>query len=252
MDVQREGGPERRPRALARHHGHAAEPRHHGIYHYHRRMGWHPHPHRHAARRRLETPARAGPGALTLSPAPTQAPLHHHQHTSSDRHLPHARRAAPATEVGQIAAYDAASGTATVQLLGSPTRLVGPIPLTACAPRDLTLVGASCLVLLLDAHNPRDGVVVAVWPAAGLPSGAKLTQAGVASLGVAGVATASMTVSFPAPAAYAGAPVVVATTTDAAWAASVTGITTGGFTLTIHAAAPATGTVLVEWMACGQ
>lgn len=244
MEARREGEPGRQPRALARHHGHAAEPRYHGVYHYLRHMGWHPHPHAHAARRRLAAHSRAAPGMLV---APV--PLHHHQHAPSARHLAQPRRTAATTELGLIAGYDAASGTATVQLLGSPTRLIGPMPLTACAPRDLTLVGASCLVVLLDAHNPRDGVVAAVWPAPGASSGAKLTQAGVASVSVAAASTASLAVPFPS--AYGAAPVVVATAADPAWTAAVAGITAGGFTLTIRAAAPATGTVPVEWLACG-
>lgn len=236
----------RQPRALNRHHGHAAAPRHRGVYQYHRQAGWHPHPHRYAARRRLQACPRPAP---TVGTDGTPVPLHHHQHTVSNRHLLQPRRAAASTELGQIAAYDPASGTATVQVLGSLARLVGPVPVTACAPRDLTLIGASCLVVLLDAHNPRDGVVVAIWPAPGMASGARLTQSGVVSLGVVSASTASATVAFPV--AYAGAPAVVATSTDPNWAATVASITASGFTMTIRAAAPLTATVPVEWIASG-
>lgn len=236
----------RPPKALERHHGHAAEPRHRGVYQWHRQTGLHPQPHSYTARKLAqERPRTPGAGNPVVP-----APLHHHQHAVSSRHLAHPRRSAPATELGQIIGYDPSSGTATVQLLGSTTQVVGPLTMTSCAPRDLVLVGASCLVVLLDAHNPRDGVVVAVWPASGTPSGARLTQAGTSSLSVVAASTASLAVAFPT--AYTGAPVVVATSTDPSWAATVAGITASGFTVTIRAAAPATTTVAVEWMASGQ
>lgn len=235
-----------KPRALGRHRGHAAAPRHRGVYHYHRQTGYHPHPQSHATRHRLtERPKQAPAAGASAAPVPLQ----HYQHVTSGRHLASARRAVAETELGQIAAYNAVSGTAMIQLLGSTARLVGPVQVTACAPRDLTLVGASCLLLLLDATNPQDGVVVAIWPPVGSPSGARLTQAGVASIGVTASSSASAMVSFST--AYSAVPVVVATSTDPAWAATVGGVTATGFTLTIHAASPLTATVLVEWIASG-
>ena len=224
--------------------GSRTEPRHRGVYHYHRQRDWHPHPHQHAARQRLVVK----PNVLPSAPA-TPAPLHHHQHTVSSRRIGHARQAVPSTELGLISTYDPVGMTAMVQVLGSPIRLIGPVPMTACAPRDLTLAGALCLVVLLDANNPRDGVVVAVWPAAGGSLGAKLTQVGVAAVAIAGASQASVTVSYPT--AYAGVPGVIATSTDPAWAATVAGVTASGFTLTVHAATAMTATVSVEWMACG-
>jgi hypothetical protein len=231
----------RKPQALERYRGQATGRRHQGIYHYQRQTGRQPHPHRHAARKRAtEHPQVQG------RTGQNRTPLHQHQHVVSERHRTPARHAAPALEIGQIATYDPASGTAMVQLLGSPTRLVGPIPVTACAPRDLTLAGASCLVALLDAHNPRDGVIAALWPG----TGTKLTQVGVASIAIAGASTGSVAVAFPS--AYAAPPAVVATATDPAWTAAVSGITATGYTLTIRAAAPATANVAVNWIACGE
>ena len=247
MQNQQSGVEHGKPRALGRFRGQAEQPRYRGVYHYHRQMGWHPHPHRYAARRLVEArPTKAG-GARAGS-AHT-APHHHHQHTVSARHQATARAASPLLEMGLVGTYDAASGTAMVQLLGSPTRLIGPMAVTACAPRDLAVAGALCLVVLLDAHNPQDGVVAALWPAAGSSLGAKLTQVGVAALSVAAASSASAAVPFPT--AYAATPVVVATATDPAWAATVSGVTASGVTVAIRAAAPATGTVAVEWVACG-
>ncbi len=239
--------------------GAAAEPRHRGVYHLHRHEGWHPHPHRHAARRLVTVGEREG--AVTADGTATatagRTPLHHHQHRVSARHRHATRRATPLTEVGQVASYDPVSGTALVRLAGAPSRTVGPIALTAGVPRDAMVMGASCLVVLLDEHNPSDGVVAAIWasPAAlatpgGATLGAKLTQAGVASVGVAGASAATLAVPFPSP--YIGTPVVVATAADPAWAATVAGITANGFTLTVHASGQVTATVTVQWLACGE
>lgn len=239
-----------RPRALERHHGPAPERRQRGVYHLHRQRGWHPHPHTDAARRRVEE--RALPEGETVAVVGEQvpaAPAHYHQAHTSARHLTLPRGAAPLVEAGSIASYDAASGTALVRLAGAPARLIGPARVTACAPRDLALVGASCLTVLLDRHNPGDAVVVAVWPVAGVAAGAKLTQAGAVDLAVADESTASTTVTFAAP--YAMPPIVVATSTDPAWTATVGDLTTAGFTLTIRAASALTGTVTVQWIACG-
>jgi len=177
-----------------------------------------------------------------------QAPVHPYRQHVSARRVALPRGTAPLVEVGTIATYDPVGGTAMVRLEGALTRLIGPARVTACAPRDLTVTGASCLVVLLDPHNPADAVVAALWPP-GVASSAQLTQAGVASIGIAGVSAASVAVPFPSP--YARTPVVVATSTDAAWAATVSDITATGFTLTVTASAPATETIMVEWLACG-
>jgi hypothetical protein len=245
MSQHDDGQERRRPRALERLHGPAAHPRRHGVYQHHRRNGWHPHPHQHAARHRLAEHPPAAPATAPTVPVPAQQ----YQHAVSGRHATASRQAAASSELGQIVSYDPATNTASVLLLGSLTRIVGPVPVTACAPRDLALAGASCLVVLLDAHNPRDGVVVAVWPASGGPSSSRLTQAGVAVIGVTASSSGSATVAFPT--AYAAAPVVVATSGDPAWTASIGAITAAGATLTIRAATPLTASVPVQWMANG-
>jgi hypothetical protein len=245
MDRRNDGHERRRPRALERLHGPASHPRRHGVYQHHRQNGWHPHPHQHAARHRL---AEHPPAAASAAP-PVPVPAQQYQHVASGRHATVPRQAAASSELGQIVSYDPATNTASVLLLGSLTRLVGPVPVTACAPRDLTLAGASCLVVLLDVHNPRDGVIVAVWPTVGGPSGSRLTQAGVVVIGVTAASSGSAAVAFPT--AYAAAPVVVATSSDQAWTATVSAITSGGATLTIRAATPLTASVPVQWMANG-
>jgi len=229
-----------------RHHGHQAGRRHQGVYHYQRHQGWQPHPHEYTARQRA---AERPPGAVELVAGVERAPVHPYRQHVSARRVALPRGTAPLVEAGTVATYDPVSGTAMVRLEGAPTRLIGPARVTACAPRDLMITGASCLVILLDPHNPADAVVAALWPPPGVPSGARLTQAGVASIGIAGASAASVAVPFPSP--YAGTPVVVATSTDAAWAATVSDITATGFTLTVSASAPATETVAVEWLACG-
>lgn len=236
------------PEALSRHHGHPAGRRQRGLYHQHRHRGWQPHPHEHAARRRAEerVPV-AVEGGTGLEAART--PLHHHQHRVSARHMALPRGTLPVAEAGTVASYDAASGTAMVRMAGAPARLIGPARVTACAPRDFLIAGAACLVVLLDPHNPADAVVAALWPEAGASGGAKLTQAGVVTVDVAGASVARVAVACATP--YAAAPVVVATSTDSAWTAAVGEITAAGFTLTVSAGAPATGTVAVQWMACG-
>lgn len=182
------------------------------------------------------------------------APAHQRQHRASARHLMSPRGMAPLVERGVVAAYDPVGGTAMVRLMGAPARLIGPARVTACAPRDLAIVGASCLVALLDPHNSADAVVAALWPAEGGVAGTKLTRAGVAEVGVvgAGASEGYATVRFPAP--YAATPVVVATSMDPAWAATVAGVTPGGFTLVVRPSSPATtgtGPVSAQWIACG-
>ena len=237
-----------RDEAARRHHGHQPERRQRGVYHYHRQRGWQPHPHGHAARRRLEErPSTVGEtGGVGLESVPT----HQYQHRVSARHLALPRGTAPLVERGTIATYDPVGGTAMVRLAGAPARLVGPVRVTACAPRDLAVAGSACLVVLLDPYNPADGVVAALWPAPGAAS-VKLTQAGVAAIGVGGGSAASVAVSFPTP--YAAPPVVVATPADPARPASVGDITASGFTLTVRAvsATTGTGTVAAQWLACG-
>lgn len=174
-------------------------------------------------------------------------------HTGETLRADAAGMPAPEVVIGQVVAYDAGSGTATVRAPGLPARLLGPLPVTATLPRDATVAGAACLVVILDAHNPADGVVAAMWGDAattlGLALGAKLTQAGVVTLAVAGASSAAASVAFATP--YAHAPVVVATSGDAAWTASVSAIDAAGFTLAILSATPASGTVTVQWLACG-
>ena len=120
--------------ATDRHRGHHGGTRHHGVHHDHHAVG--------------ARPSAVGSGRRTGHPA-----QHHHR----------TARAAPLlTERGTISSYDAGSNTAQVQLVGSLNRLIGPVPVSLGLP-PASLAGKNCLVVLLDAHNPSDAVVVAAW-----------------------------------------------------------------------------------------
>jgi hypothetical protein len=84
----------------------------------------------------------------------TGYPAQHHQQTARAAHL--------LAERGTVSSYDPGSNTAQVQLVGSLNRLIGPVPVSLGIPTP-SLAGKNCLVMLLDAHNPSDAVVVAAW-----------------------------------------------------------------------------------------
>lgn len=66
------------------------------------------------------------------------------------------------TERCVVQSYDAPSGTATVQMLGALSRVIGPIAVSNGLPT-AGIVGRAGLVVLLDVHNPADAVLVATW-----------------------------------------------------------------------------------------
>jgi hypothetical protein len=117
-----------------RHRGHHGGKRHQGVHHDHHAVGTRPHT--------------GGSGHRTGHPA------QHHQRTARAAHL--------LAERGTVSSYDAGSNTAQVQLVGSLNRLIGPVPVSLGIPTP-SLAGKNCLVMLLDAHNPSDAVVVAAW-----------------------------------------------------------------------------------------
>ena len=117
-----------------RHRGHHGGKRHHGVHHDHHAVGGRPHT--------------GGSGHRTGHPA------QHHERTARAAHL--------LAERGTVSSYDAGSNTAQVQLVGSLNRLTGPVPVSLGIPT-ASLAGKNCLVMLLDAHNPSDAVVVAAW-----------------------------------------------------------------------------------------
>jgi hypothetical protein len=120
--------------ATNRHRGHHGGTRHQGVHHDHHAAGTRPHT--------------GGSGYRTGHPA------QHHQQTARAAHL--------LAERGTVSSYDAGSNTAQVQLVGSLNRLIGPVPVSLGIPT-VSLAGKNCLVMLLDAHNPSDAVVVAAW-----------------------------------------------------------------------------------------
>jgi hypothetical protein len=120
--------------ATNRHHGHHGGKRHQGVHHDHHAVGGRPHT--------------GGSGHRTGHPA------QQHQRTARAAHL--------LAERGTVSSYDAGSNTAQVQLVGSLNRLIGPVPVSLGIPT-ASLAGKNCLVMLLDAHNPSDAVVVAAW-----------------------------------------------------------------------------------------
>jgi hypothetical protein len=117
-----------------RHRGHHGGKRHQGVHHDHLAASRWPHT--------------GGSGHRTGHPA------QHHQRTT--------RAAQLLAERGTVSSYDAGSNTAQVQLVGSLNRLIGPVPVSLGIPTP-SLAGKNCLVMLLDAHNPSDAVVVAAW-----------------------------------------------------------------------------------------
>ena len=120
--------------ATNRHRGHHGGKRLQGVHHDHHAVGTRPHT--------------GGSGGRMGHPA------QHHQRTARAGHL--------LAERGTVSSYDAGSNTAQVQLVGSLNRLIGPVPVSLGLPT-AALAGKSCLVVLLDAHNPSDVVVVAAW-----------------------------------------------------------------------------------------
>ncbi len=221
--------------ALARHRGPATQLRHAGATHDTGGAG----------------PAQRGQGGSHGSPGHaggTSAGQHARAAHPARQRRPTARVAAGLIELGVVQAYDAASNRAWVALRGTINRLVGPLPVADGAPT-AAIVGAACLVVALDAHNPTDGVVAAVWPAMGPAVAGPATQSGVATIGIAGASQASAVVTFPR--AYGWPPIVVATSTDPAWTATVSAVTATGYTLTLRAAALGTATIGAAWIASG-
>lgn len=157
--------------------------------------------------------------------------------------------------LGVVLAYTAptagAQGTATVQLQGAVIRTVGNLPVTQGLPTDLLVVGAQCLVALLDPTNPGDAVVVAVWNAAP----ARLTQGESQTVAVAaGFGSGFAHVTFPR--AYATLHAVVATSEDTLWYAVVKGRVATGFDLYVQngvsGVAGAGGVSIVcDWLSSG-
>lgn len=138
-----------------------------------------------------------------------------------------ARAGVQLIEVGTIAAYDAASNTAMVRLLGTQANLIGPLPLAGGLAPSQAVPGANCLVVLLDLSNPADAAIVALYDAP--PQ--LWTQAGSATL-VLGSYQSAQAVSFPV-AFGTGTRAVAATSRHPDFLAAVSGETSAGFVLTV-------------------
>jgi hypothetical protein len=154
-------------------------------------------------------------------------------------------------EIGTIKTYDAPTNTAGVELFGSTVGL-GPFEVTAARPRDMNIEGAQCMVMLRGSHNTGYGAVVAIFPGYGLPVTdlqAQLTQVGTASIPVVASSTGSAAVTFAE--AFTSTPIVSATSgNDQCWA-TVSGVSTSGFTASVAGAAAFTATVPVQYLAVG-
>lgn len=107
-----------------------------------------------AAERFLGGDGRLGASGAVQPRAPRVDGARHHERTARSSHA--------LLERGTVGSYDAGSNTAEVQLVGSESRLVGAVPVSLAVPT-VGIAGKECLVALLDAHNPADGVVVATW-----------------------------------------------------------------------------------------
>jgi len=157
--------------------------------------------------------------------------------------------------LGVVLAYTAptalAFGTATVQLQGTVIRTVGSLPVTQGLPTDLVVVGAQCLVALLDPTNPGDAVVVAIWNAAP----ARLTQGESQTVAVAaGLGGGFAHVAFPR--GYVTLHAVVATSEDTSWYAVVKGRVATGFDLYVQngvsgVAGAGGASIVCDWLASG-
>ncbi len=64
---------------------------------------------------------------------------------------------------GVVTAFDGATYRASVQLVGSREISLADLPVSKGLAAGSVAVGASCAVLFLSQHDPKDVVVVAVW-----------------------------------------------------------------------------------------
>ncbi len=159
-------------------------------------------------------------------------------------------------ELGRISSYNAATNLAMVRLI-TGTAEIGPMPVTACAPRDMNLVGAACLIVLRGPTDTAGGVIAAVWPWPGVSAPLPVSSMGgkTYATGVAGVpvsASTSGSVAVALPSGFNAAPVVVATADDTRFYAVVSGITASSFTLAVVAQSALSATVPVNWIAVGN
>jgi len=162
-----------------------------------------------------------GQAGLLAAGQPAQGQAVAHQ---SRLALP-ARAGLQKLETGIVQSYDPTSGV-RVRLLGAQAGLIGPLPVSQPIAPALLVVGARCLVAMLDETNPADGAVLGVFGGLSAP----WVQAGSASLLLVGVQL-SGSVGFPLP--FAAVLGVVATSRDAGFVASVSGEYGGGFLLTV-------------------
>lgn len=85
------------------------------------------------------------------------------QYATLSRSMQPARLVAGLHELGLIQSYDAGTNTALVQLAGATPNTLGPIALSKGLAPALAVAGARCMVQLLDAINPADGSIIAIW-----------------------------------------------------------------------------------------
>ena len=64
---------------------------------------------------------------------------------------------------GMVTAFDGGTYRASVQLAGSREVSLPDVPVSTGLAAGGVAVGASCAVLFLSQHDPKDVVVVAVW-----------------------------------------------------------------------------------------
>lgn len=66
-------------------------------------------------------------------------------------------------EHGILRGYDAGTHTATVQITGSLASYLGGVKVARNIASAEMVAGRSCIVAFLDAANPEDGAVIAVY-----------------------------------------------------------------------------------------
>jgi hypothetical protein len=66
-------------------------------------------------------------------------------------------------ELALIQSYNGGANTAMVSFVGSPGVTSGPIAVNKALAPALAVAGARCMVVVLDANNPSDGMITAIW-----------------------------------------------------------------------------------------
>jgi hypothetical protein len=76
---------------------------------------------------------------------------------------------------GILQSFSASMYTASVLILEATSYVLDNVPIATCVDGTSALIGASCVVLFLDAQNPTDAVIIAVYGSAPVPTPGRVT-----------------------------------------------------------------------------